>query len=147
MTSLSEFNVHTMWNSTILWWEQVTYRHWAFTGRGSYGRHISSITVVQKVLVLHTKAILSIRIIPWGAKISPWNILETHMHWVFQKHYLKIQCLKVLSCGNHDGRHRIQVHVPTMKFSKKHRFWRVSNSSYLVSCSFQEHCHANKTSY
>lgn len=39
-----------------------------------------------------------------------------------------------------------QFHVPTMKFSKKAQILQFANSSYLVSCSFQEHCHSNKTS-
>lgn len=57
INSMSECNVHTLWNSTILWWEQSQHGHTAFTGKSkSYGRHLYSITVVQKVLVLHTKA-------------------------------------------------------------------------------------------
>lgn len=74
------------------------------------------------------------------------SIKQFRIFEFFQKHYLKIQCLKVLSCGNHDGRHRIQFHVPTMQFSKKAQILQFANSSYLVSCSFQEHCHSNKTS-
>lgn len=55
---MSEFNVHTLSGIQQYCDESKSqHRHTAFTGKSkSYVRHIYSITVVQKVLVLHTKA-------------------------------------------------------------------------------------------
>ena len=70
--SMSEFNVHTFveFNNTVMRASHSTDLQLS-QGEVKVVRHIYSITVVQKVLVLHTKAIFfSVRIISWGGNES-----------------------------------------------------------------------------
>lgn len=84
----------------------------------------------------------SVTITSWG-QMSPLNsseFLNFSKNIILKFSALKCFHVEIMMEGTE------QFHVPTMKFSKKAQILQFANSSYLVSCSFQEHCHSNKTS-
>lgn len=127
----------------LLWRDWAATQAWSFTGNSRrYIRRIYSITEYKRFLSYIQKQ-FSIRIIFWagggaGRGVSPWNISETQMHWVCQKHYLKIQRLKVLTWKSW-WKAQNTVSCPHNGIFKKSIDFADSRS--LASCSFQEHCH------